>query len=53
MQARPRLLWLSASYLADPASFLEQYRELYREAARLGTAVAVGGPALTEEGDLP
>lgn len=48
-QTRPRLLWLSASHLVDPESFLEQYRALYEDAARLGTAVAVGGPALTEE----
>jgi methanogenic corrinoid protein MtbC1 len=47
-QTRPRLLWLSASHLVDPASFLGQYRELYEEALRLGTAVAVGGQALTE-----
>ncbi len=46
---RPRLLWLSASHLVAPASFLEQYRALYQEASRMGTAVAVGGRALTEE----
>lgn len=47
-QTRPRLLWLSASHLADPASFLRQYHELYEDALQLGTAVAVGGQALTE-----
>src|SRR5262249_43273013 len=46
---RPTLLWLSASYLADVASFLDQYRRLYQEASRMGTAVAVGGRAPTEE----
>lgn len=45
---RPRLLWLSASYLVDPSSFLDAYHALYEDASRLGTAVAVGGPALTE-----
>ncbi len=48
-RTRPRLLWLSASYLVNPASFLDQYRQLYQEATRLGTAVAVGGQALNEE----
>jgi excisionase family DNA binding protein len=48
-QTRPRLLWLSVSHLVDPASFLEQYREMYQEASRVGTAVAVGGQALTQE----
>lgn len=48
-QTRPRLLWLSASSLVAPALFLEQYREMYQEASRMGTAVAVGGQALTEE----
>jgi methanogenic corrinoid protein MtbC1 len=48
-QARPRLLWLSASHLVDPESFPDEYRALYREASRMGTAVAVGGRALTEE----
>jgi excisionase family DNA binding protein len=48
-RTRPRLLWLSASHLADPASFLEPYRDMYRAASRVGTSVAVGGQALTEE----
>jgi excisionase family DNA binding protein len=45
---QPRLLWLSVSYLDDPAGFSAQYQELYREAVRAGAAVAVGGRALTE-----
>lgn len=48
-QLRPRLLWLSASHLVDPDSFLKQYRVLHEEASRMAVAVAIGGRALTEE----
>lgn len=48
-EMRPRLLWLSSSYLAEPGRFVGEYRGLYRAAEKLGTAVAVGGQALTEE----
>jgi methanogenic corrinoid protein MtbC1 len=45
---RPRLLWLSCSYLPDEEEFLASYGPLYEEALSLGVAVAVGGRALTE-----
>jgi excisionase family DNA binding protein len=44
---RPRLLWLSVSHLDNPEQFTAEYRELYLEAVQAGTAVAVGGRALT------
>ncbi len=45
---RPRLLWLSVSYLEDTVGFIDAYRELYQTAERHGVAIAVGGNALGE-----
>jgi excisionase family DNA binding protein len=46
---RPRMLWLSISYLEDRASFLESYRRLHDAAIRHDVAVVVGGQALHDE----
>ena len=48
-ELKPRLIWLAASHLTQPAVFLPEYREFFREAAQADVAVAVGGRALTDE----
>ncbi|MCS7045520.1 MAG: helix-turn-helix domain-containing protein [Gemmataceae bacterium] len=47
-ELRPRLLWLSVSFIADESAFLDAYKALYQVAQRQGVAVAVGGRALKE-----
>jgi methanogenic corrinoid protein MtbC1 len=47
-EAKPRLFWLSVSYLENSDRFLNDYPRLFETAGEHGTAVAVGGYALTE-----
>jgi excisionase family DNA binding protein len=47
-QLRPRLLWISVSYVEDEPAFLDAFKNLYRVAERRGVAIAVGGQALKE-----
>ena len=46
---RPKLFWLSVSYIADPARFLKEFQLLNAAATETGTAITVGGFALGED----
>lgn len=45
---RPALLWLSVSHLDDEERFLREYPSLYETAQQVGSAIVIGGRALTE-----
>ena len=49
LDSRPQLLWISVSCIESIPEFLAEYGRLYQTAADAGTAVVVGGRALTEE----
>src|SRR5271165_6003296 len=54
-ELKPRLVWLSASYLPDPQQFFRDYGEFYDQALGASVAVAAGGQALQNsvQGVLP
>jgi MerR family transcriptional regulator, light-induced transcriptional regulator len=49
IEFRPRLLWLSFGHPECAESFAREYKKLYEYAVQSGTAIAVGGRALTED----
>ncbi|QDT47312.1 MerR family regulatory protein [Symmachiella dynata] len=48
-QKQPKLFWISASHIADRSQFLLDVEQLYATAQVNGTALAIGGRAMTEE----
>jgi hypothetical protein len=48
-QFKPRLIWISAMYLANPEQFLAEYEPFYRESQARGVVVAIGGQAFGED----
>jgi excisionase family DNA binding protein len=49
LDLKPRLLWISFSYLPDPETFLAQYPDLYQATREYDVTVVVGGQALTPD----
>lgn len=47
-ETKPRLIWISISYLPEPNRFLREYREFFRAIEPTGIAVALGGRGLSD-----
>lgn len=47
-ERRPRLVWMSCSYMPAPEAFLAGFQSLHQEAQVAGASLAVGGRALSE-----
>lgn len=45
---KPRLIWISATHLADAEQFLQEYQHFFAEAEEQGVAVAIGGRAFND-----
>lgn len=48
-QMRPKLFWISVSHIIEPNDFLSEFSALYEACTTTGTALVVGGRALTED----
>lgn len=48
-ETKPHLFWLSVSYIPDGLNFVAEFEELSQACAAAGTALVVGGRALTTE----
>ncbi len=48
-EMRPKLFWLSASFIQNPATFLDGFAEISKACSGNGVALVVGGRALTQE----
>lgn len=47
-ELRPRLVWISTSYVDDAKKFVREYRLFQQEASRQNVPIAIGGSAFTE-----